>query len=167
MAHGFTDDKEITDLDTFVNEKINNLTNQVTTLENKLTNYWKTIYPVGAIYMSTAQTNPATLFGGTWVAWGSGRVPVGVNVADSDFNTVEKTGGEKKHKLTIAEMPAHSHQARVMADNDPSPSYSETNYFKAGADSQEGGTYTETTGGGQSHNNLQPYITCYMYKRTA
>ena len=103
--------------------------------------------------------------GGTWVAWGAGRVPVGINSLDSDFDGVEKTGGEKKHVLTINEIPSHYHSARVMADNDPSPSYGENNYFKAGADSQEGGTSTESTGGGLSHNNLQPYITCYMWKR--
>lgn len=50
------------------------------------------IYPVGSIYISVVATNPSTYFGGTWVAWGSGRVPVGINTSDSDFKTVEKTG---------------------------------------------------------------------------
>ena len=53
----------------------------------------KRIYPVGSIYMSVNNTNPSNLFGGTWAAWGAGRVPVGVNASDSDFSTVEKTGG--------------------------------------------------------------------------
>ena len=47
------------------------------------------VYPVGSIYMSVNNTNPTSLFGGTWVAWGSGRVPIGVNTSDSDFNAVE------------------------------------------------------------------------------
>ena len=51
------------------------------------------IYPVGSIYMSVSPTNPSEYFGGTWVAWGSGRVPVGLNTSDTNFNTVEKTGG--------------------------------------------------------------------------
>ena len=67
------------------------------------------MYPVGSIYMSTSNTNPSSLFGGTWVAWGSGRVPVGVNTSDGNFNTVEKTGGESTHILTTAEMPSHTH----------------------------------------------------------
>lgn len=53
------------------------------------------VYPVGSIYMSVNNVNPSALFGGTWVSWGAGRVPIGVNTGDSDFNTVEKTGGGK------------------------------------------------------------------------
>lgn len=153
---------------------ISNLQTNVTAVQRtanatqtNLNNYWKTIYPVGAIYMSTSPTNPGTLVGGTWVAWGSGRVPVGVNTSDGDFNTVEKTGGEKKHTLTVNEMPAHTHMNRVMADNDSDPYWGKDNYVKAGANSQEAGADTEATGGGQAHNNLQPYITCYMFKRIA
>ena len=61
------------------------------------------VYPVGAIYMSTSSTDPGSIFGGTWEAWGSGRVPIGVNASDTDFATVEKTGGAKSVNL------AHSH----------------------------------------------------------
>lgn len=74
------------------------------------------IYPVGSIYMSVNSTNPKNLFGGTWVGWGSGRVPVCVNTSDSNFSTVEKQV-EMPHIVTslesvcigITEMP----QARV------------------------------------------------------
>ena len=59
----------------------------------------KAFYPVGAIYMSVSPTSPASLFGGTWTSWGSGRVPIGINSSDSDFNTVEKTGGSKEYEL--------------------------------------------------------------------
>lgn len=65
---------------------------------------WRSIadmmYPVGSIYMSTTLSTAASvaaIFGGTWEAWGAGRCPVGVNVDDSDFATVEKTGGAKTH----------------------------------------------------------------------
>ncbi len=67
------------------------------------------IYPIGSIYMSVSDINPGGLFGGTWVSWGAGRVPVGVNTEDTDFATVEKTGGEKKHTLVLAEIPSHNH----------------------------------------------------------
>ena len=66
-------------------------------------------YPVGSIYMSTSNTNPSNFLGGTWVAWGSGRVPVGVNTSDSNFNTVEKTGGTATETLSVSQMPSHTH----------------------------------------------------------
>ncbi len=61
------------------------------------------IYPVGSIYMSVNNVNPQSFFGGTWVAWGAGRVPVGVNTLETEFETVEKTGGAKTVNLQ------HSH----------------------------------------------------------
>ena len=69
------------------------------------------IYPIGSIYMSVNNINPGTLFGGTWEAWGSGKVPVGVDSNDSDFDTVEETGGTKSVTLTSAQsgVPAHAH----------------------------------------------------------
>lgn len=66
--------------------------------------------PVGHIRMETTNVNPATYLGfGTWQYWGQGRVPVGVDASDNDFNTVEKTGGEKKHTMTLAELVDHTH----------------------------------------------------------
>lgn len=68
------------------------------------------VYRIGHIYMSADPTNPATLFGfGTWVAFGAGRVLVGFDAGQSEFDAVEKTGGTKTHALTVAEMPAHGH----------------------------------------------------------
>jgi len=83
------------------------------------------IYPVGSIYMTVTDDTAAKVkarFGGTWEAWGSGRVPVGVNTSDTSFDTVEETGGSKSNsytpagaiggtKLTAAQsgVPAHSH----------------------------------------------------------
>lgn len=90
--------------------------------EISLANIFNLVYPVGSIYMSTVNTNPGTLFGGTWIAWGSGRVPVGVDANDTAFDTVEETGGSKSQsytpagsnaavKLTAAQsgVPAHAH----------------------------------------------------------
>lgn len=173
------------------------------------------IYPIGSIYISVNDTNPSTLFGGKWIAWGSGKVPVGVNTSDTEFSTVEKTGGSKthahtyshthdvpgvahthttgNHTLTVAEIPSHDH------------SYTDSyHYFAQGSGAggeivgSDGGltsksfTYTtDNTGGNGAHNhgntgsttpsatttnsqsatntssvsNIQPYITCYMWKR--
>ena len=165
------------------------------------------IYPVGSIYMSVNDTNPATFLGGTWVRWGQGRVPVGVNENDSDFETPEKEDGEKKHRLTIDEMPNHRHlgqytetrtytthaqtptdppsqaievyqgtrevevQYNVVKDN-----VSTTAFYTSGSGAISDIFYSEKVtstygvadnGGDIAHNNLQPYITCYMWKRTA
>lgn len=66
--------------------------------------------PVGAILMSTRSANPSTYLGfGTWQQWGSGRVPIGINTSDSDFNAVEKTGGGKTASLNINNIPSHNH----------------------------------------------------------
>lgn len=123
-------------------------------------------YPIGSIFLSVNDTNPSTWFGGTWEQIAEGRTLVGVDTSDTDFNTVEKTGGEKKHTLTINEMPSHKHQVdydqvwdggggtRVLGTTDNGGSW--------GSD-----TWVHATGGGQSHNNLQPYFTCYIWCRIA
>lgn len=67
-------------------------------------------YPVGSIYFSTNSANPTTaLGGGVWAAWGSGRVPVGFDGTQTEFNASEKTGGAKTVTLTIDQMPSHNH----------------------------------------------------------
>jgi len=120
------------------------------------------LYPVGSIYMNASSgTNPGTLIGfGTWVAFGAGRVPVGIDSGDTDFDTAEETGGAKTHTLTVDEMPAHTHSV-------PN-SGSQNNSFDSGTTVGNDTTGTSgSTGGGSAHNNLQPYIVVYMWKRTA
>lgn len=118
------------------------------------------VYPVGSIYTSVLPTSPATLFGGTWVAFAAGRVLVGVDSTDTDFDQAEETGGAKTHTLTEAEMPSHSH------------TYDWENTRGSGSNGAGDGAssfYTKTTttaGGDQAHNNLQPYMVVYMWKRT-
>ena len=128
-------------------------------------------HPVGSLYETDIATNPGTLYGGTWAAWGGGKVTVGLNAADTSFNTVGKTGGEKTHTLTIAEMPSHTHDIK-MRRNEAWDYTALSDYYGDPA----GGTgfqmkiqmdmYVPYTGGGQAHNNLQPYITTYRWKRT-
>ena len=84
-------------------------------LKEYIQQFAKTMYPVGSIYMSVTSINPATYFGGTWVAWGSGRVPVGINTSDSNFNKAEKTGGASTVALTTAQMPSHTHAKGTLA----------------------------------------------------
>lgn len=164
------------------------------------------IYPVGSIYISVSSANPATLFGGTWVTWGAGRVPVGVDISDSDFSTVEKAGGEKTHTLTTNEMPSHKHSGGNLTANwvnlkggannisgqdstwglTPTgivSNWGDTNGFYANSRSStakyKDGFFvnashshsisgdTDPSGSSNAHNNMQPYVTCYMWKRTA
>lgn len=132
------------------------------------------IYPIGSIYMSVNSANPSTYLGGTWIAWGSGRVPVGVDPNDTSFDTVEETGGAKTHTLTAAQMPPHRHAVpRVNTSSSttgPGFTYSSSTKMTWAAHSgYYGGSNTtaEAAGTTQAHNNLQPYITCYMWKRTA
>lgn len=125
------------------------------------------IYPVGSIYMSTTLTTASAVgevLGGTWVAWGAGRVPVGVDTSQTEFDTVEETGGEKTHQLTIAEMPSHHHTIVPRANYSGSLSARHTTAWEQCSETSQD---TSSTGGNGAHNNLQPYITCYMYKRTA
>lgn len=125
------------------------------------------IYPVGSIYISTTMPDPAdvgALLGGTWVPFGQGRVIVGVDEEDDDFSISYLTGGEKEHTLTKNEMPVHGHEV-----------YGRTGSTAAGSNCYQGRNWNGTSvttvtgnqGGGLAHNNLQPYITAYMYERIA
>lgn len=127
---------------------------------------WNTLWsrPVGSIYESTVSTSPATLFGGTWSAFGAGRVLVGIDPTQTEFDTVEKTGGEKTHTLNTDEMPEHDHPLSYGIDT-ASPGTAVTVAASSSANTSLapiGGT-----GSGQAHNNLQPYIVVYRWVRTA
>ena len=126
------------------------------------------IYPVGSIYISVNSTNPGNFLGGTWAEFGQGKTLVGVNASETEFNTVEKTGGEKTHKLTTSEMPSHNHTAYCYTSDHEANAYG----LQGGAAFRNrvmvsGSHTTSSSGGGGAHNNLQPYITVYFWKRTA
>lgn len=149
-------------------------------------------YPVGSIYINASNnTNPATLLGfGTWTAFGAGRVMVGFNASDPLFDTAEETGGSKDaitvshtHTATVSD-PGHAHEvlsAGRGAFVDFFNTYQNTgNLFVSGSSTSTGtsnsGSDTNTTGISVSNSstgssgtnaNLQPYITVYMWKRTA
>jgi hypothetical protein len=119
------------------------------------------VYPVGSIYISVVATNPATLFGfGTWVAFATGRTIVGIDTGQTEFNTIEKTGGAKTHTLTTAEMPSHVHLVPWITLGGTGGSSGDRAY-------PGGNSETSAAGSGGAHNNLQPYITTYIWKRTA
>lgn len=123
------------------------------------------VYPVGSIYINaTVATNPATLLGvGTWVAYGEGRVPVG-KASSGTFDTLNATGGAETHTLSIAEMPSHNHS---LSPSLTRGSGTDGNPDVASGGGNQGSFSISNTGGGGAHNNLQPYIVVYMWKRTA
>ena len=134
------------------------------------TDIFDKIYPVGSIYINaTNSTNPATLLGfGTWVAFGAGKVPVGIDSSDTDFDVAEETGSVKDVTLTINQIPSHTHNIDYSQSGRGGANVNVD--FYAGIESNTGGSRThttESTGGGGSHTNLQPYIVVYMWKRTA
>lgn len=148
---------------TQLNDDVTRLMGAFTSVTDLTKQLFLLMHRVGDIIFSTSDENPSTIYGGTWVAWGKGQVPVGVDTSDSDFNTVEKTGGEKEHTLTVDEMPSHKHDFGQQFTGMPVSSGNYGYYMIAGTQTD----VIKNTGGNQPHNNLQPYITCYMWKRTA
>lgn len=148
---------------TQLNDDVTKLMGAFTSVTDLTKQLFLLMHRVGDIIFSTSDENPSTIYGGTWVAWGKGQVPVGVDTSDSDFNTVEKTGGEKEHTLTVDEMPSHKHDFGQQFATTSSLSGAYGYYMIAGTQTD----VIKNTGGNQPHNNLQPYITCYMWKRTA
>lgn len=148
---------------THLNDDVTRLRGAFTSVTDLTKQLFLLMHRVGDIIFSTSDENPSTIYGGTWVAWGKGQVPVGVDTSDSDFNTVEKTGGEKEHTLTVDEMPSHKHDFGQQFATTSNLSGAYGYYMIAGTQTD----VIKNTGGNQPHNNLQPYITCYMWKRTA
>ena len=131
------------------------------------------LYPVGSIYMNASSgTNPATLMGfGTWVAFGAGRVPVGIDATQTEFDTAEETGGAKNQALTTDQLPSHRHVGGICDNSSGAMSFgsvsgSASSSVTTSTDNGDRNPYTNYVGGGQAHNNLQPYIVVYMWKRT-
>lgn len=148
------------------------------------------IYPVGSIYISINSTNPSKWFGGTWVAFGSGRTLVGLDTAQTEFNTINKTGGTKthNHKIIIGQatyysMPMLESSYGIYTKN-ASGNVNSTlvsssklipaanRYVNDGVASVQhviahDGFSTEVTGYTHDSSNLPPYIVVYMWRRTA
>ncbi len=139
-------------------EEIDNLFYNKTEVEEKIQNAKLEIYPIGSIYMSVNPTSPATLFGGTWE-----QLKDRFLLGSGDTYASGTTGGEATHTLTIDEMPSHAHKTGIMEVGLGGTDGNES--MKVAW--QEFHTATSSVGGGQSHNNMPPYLVVYMWKRTA
>ncbi len=153
------------------------------------------IYPIGSIYISASNVSPATFIGGTWAVYGSGRTLVGVDTSQSEFSSVNKTGGSKSINIAHSHtVNSHSHQcndsmyAAIDATatwigvsrlggksyscdvyaNTPVQGNSYTAKYGARVFGNTGSTSPDTNSKLSSTQSiLPPYTTCYMWKRTA
>lgn len=146
-------------------------------MDNGIADLYDAIFPIGQIIIKGDDADYSNWLGFTWERTAVGKVLVGYDNKDTDFNTIGKTGGEKEHKLTLDEMPSHSH------DMDEE-SYGGGGYKNKMGIRQDGGgsshlipQYAQTTsysiykptytGGGQAHNNIQPYQVVAYWKRVS
>ncbi len=148
------------------------------------------IYPIGSIYMSVNNTNPATIFGGTWE-----QIKDTFLLACGNTYSNGATGGEASHTLTVDEMPSHTHTQNSHNHSQNShdhgvgittaavsatwkSDYNAFPIYRSGystqrrsdgttASNNETTATNQNTGGGSAHNNMPPYLAVYMWKRTA
>lgn len=128
--------------------------------------------PVGYLTINTTGVNPADDLGyGTWAAFGTGRVLVGFDAGQTEFDAAEKTGGAKTVTLTAAQsgVPAHTHvQMRLPTATGGVTGFTvDTSMSGTPADSGVSTKANAAANAAEAHNNLQPYIVVYFWKRTA
>lgn len=123
------------------------------------------LYPIGQIIIKGDNADYSNWLGFTWERTAVGKVLVGLDTTDTDFNAIGKIGGEKTHILNVDEMPAHNHSIKY-SSNDTAFG---DNYFTAGKKSsyETSNIPINNTGGNQAHNNLQPYQVVAYWKRIA
>lgn len=142
-------------------------------------------WPVGSIFMNVSATNPKILLGVpsnspvTWVRWGQGRMPISLDPNNPRFDSIEEMGGLERVALTVAELARHGHGVLDPGhSHDVSAGTSVTTTNETGGTGVIARTNTQTTavsgtgisvneaGSGASHENMPPFITVYMWKRT-
>ena len=182
------------------NAKLTELVNELIEKQNNTLNE---VYPIGSVYISMNDTNPSTLFGGTWEQIESGRMLQSTSTASGQLGgsqtaSFTPTGTVGDTTLTVNQMPSHKHIIYQDADGVGSRYAVVTNYgLKGGSkirilsddaglsdlhpgsgDNAKGLVNADYAGGNQPHthtftgnsttiNTVSPYITVYMYKRTA
>lgn len=129
-----------------------------TAMQNKLLD---SIFPIGRGFIDFTDTDFSNYLGFTWERELVGLTPIGLDATQTEFNTIGKTGGEKTHTLTINEIPEHVH--RIGGSGSTAGSY----YGFATSNSRDRTLPSDSTGGGQPHNNLPPYEVVAYWKRVA
>ena len=136
-------------------------------IEDGIADLYNAIFPIGQIVIKGDNEDYSNWLGFTWERTAVGKVLVGIDSTDTDFNTIGKTGGEKTHTLTVTEMPKHTHNVNYGSSaplglNSGATGY-KLNYENGGIQQ----IYATATGGSQPHNNLQPYQVVAYWKRIA
>ena len=165
--------------------------NNISITDNTIsvTGIFEAIFPIGRGFIDFTDTDYSNYLGFTWERELVGLTPVGLNTADSDFDTIGKTGGEKTHALTVSEIPSHNHTNTV--SNSGTHTHNTWGTYQIAhasgsvrstvtGSADEGrsnptdlnGNHNHTvtinnTGGGQAHNNMSPYKVVAYWKRIA
>lgn len=161
--------------------KVDKNTSQITSLHSMLVVYWKTLYPIGSIYISTNSTfNPQTTWGGRWKKTADGRCLIGANSTyplGSTGGSTTHSHSTKDHTLTNEEMPSHAHlfskPAWTNAEYNAGSTYL-CSYGYSNASTETFGS-TKYTGNSKPHNHgdtgesssMQPYLAVYIWERIA
>ena len=141
----------------------------VTSVTKTLSDNMHAQYPVGSYIYSDKSDNPATylpyMSGTTWVQTAAGRVLIGAGTADSGtVYAAGATGGEERHKLTVAELASHSH---TLSTGYGSTSSTENDNPMTNRNSVSSNRNTSSVGGNMPHNNMEPYKVVYVFMRSA
>lgn len=165
FEYGKANKTEIKDIRT-ISASVDEISNNIKYIDKKISDLLNMFYPVGSVYETMDSSfDPNKKWGGTWERI-KGRVLVGVDENDSDFNTEEKTGGEKTHTLVVSELPQHTHDNYAKRTNITINNSGNTHVTCHSSNSGATvGRNIGSTGKGVAHNNLQPYITCFIWKR--
>ena len=145
--------------------RISDITSLQTSLNDKIeaSDLLELIYPIGSIYMSINSTNPATLFGGTWARIKDTFLLASGDTYSSDGDVDTAQHGSATVTLTINQIPSHNHQTGYRRTYGAGNAAGLIAYSSS---TSEGNLNTTTTGGGQAHNNMPPYMAVYVWKRT-
>lgn len=170
--------------------EVTDLVNRIKEMEEQMKQVTLLMYPVGSVYESTDITNPREYFGGTWEVFGAGRVTVGIDTGQTEFNQVRKTGGAKTQTLTQAQLPKITGKVEAGSGNSGTADGGYGAFRKASGvfsvspedyqysmpkrenamswPSGYGKYYFEmSVGENQPHDNMPPYVTVYRWVRTA
>ena len=167
-------------VDQYMESKLSNYTT-----EKKVREILDAMYPVGSVYITADKNNPGNFIGGTWEQFGQGRTLIGEGTGNDGSTsmsfTSNQTGGEYSHELTEKELAPHSHRTYLKAKGSIDWTsetvnsygvmidYSTSSYVfpsqQVNATLVTAFTVTSKTGKGGMHNNVQPFIVTYFWKR--
>lgn len=134
-------------------------------LEQGISDLYDAIFPVGQIVIKGDNEDYSNWLGFTWERTALGKVLVGIDSSDTDFNTIGKTGGEKTHTLSVSEMPSHQHELSIVGGGNLT--VSAVNWEVTSAGRKYAKDMISATGGGQPHSIVQPYQVVAYWKRVA